>query len=173
MNFLKRLFRDGNTKQRVMWIALFIILVALLFVFQNGRSNGEGFVEKKAEWQELSKDKQTIRLHWLRTLNPLVRNTDGDLIWNTGLQKGLMRFVNLPKLKDEQYYHLWIYDLNKSTEHPVLAGIFSGIKKGGDNFYAPIEPEQKISLPFKFLLTIGHKGDRDFSKSQSLLLAQP
>jgi hypothetical protein len=172
MNFLKQLFIDGHGKRRAMWIALFMMLVASVFVFQSGKSNDEGFVEKKAEWDILSKEKQTIHLHWLRTLNPIVRNTDGDLIWNTDQQKGLMRFVNLPRLKDEQYYHLWVYDLNKSTEHPVLAGIFSGTKKS-DNFYAPIEPEEEISLPFKFLLTIGKKGDKDFSKSESLLLAQP
>ncbi len=172
MNFLQRLFRDGNAKQRAMWIAFFMIFVSLVFLFQNGRSNDESFVEKKIEWGNLSREKQTIHLHWLRTLNPLVRNTDGDLIWNTDKQKGLMRFVNLPRLKEEQYYHLWIYDLNKSTEHPVLAGVFSGSKKS-DDFYAPIEPEEDISLPFKFLLTIGKKGNKDFSKSQSLLLAQP
>ncbi|MEE9304092.1 MAG: anti-sigma factor [Thiotrichaceae bacterium] len=174
------MLEDGNINQRSVnkvyariAIVLVMALLALLFTFQKGKSDDNAIQEKESEWKNLVQVRKTIHLHWLRTLNPLVKETDGDLIWNTDLQKGLMRFVNLPKLKEGQYYHLWIYDLHQSTEKPVSGGVFASIKGSREKFYVPIIPEQEIIQPFKFLLTMGNLGDKTFSRSQSLLLAQP
>ncbi len=175
MNPLNKSLRDKKTKTiaKVIGIVLVMSLLALLFSFQQGKSDDNSVVEKETEWQTLLIEKETIHLHWLRTLNPKVKKTDGDLLWNTELQKGLMRFVHLPKLKSKQYYQLWIYDLHQSTEKPVSGGVFSVGHSKGDTFYASIIPEHKIVQPFKFLLTIGNKGDKTFTKSQSVFLAQP
>ncbi len=175
MSILKTLLATEKAKQRVMWVALLMILFVGVFVFQKSKSasiQSNYSSEKKSEWASLLSDEGTVYLHWLRTLNPIVSKTDGDLIWNTHLQKGLMRFVNLPELKNGQYYRLWVYDLQLSTEKPVSAAAFMG-SKDKQEFYTDILPEKPLSQPFKFLLTVGAKGDESFSHSKSLLLAQP
>ena len=128
---------------------------------------------KQRQWKALLEEKGSIHLHWLRTLSPFIKKTDGDLIWNTDLQKGLMRFVGLPKLKKEQYYHLWIFDLQQSQKKPISAGVFRLEAKVADKFYTMITPEKEIKQPYKFLLTIGNKNDKTYLRSQSLLLAHP
>lgn len=167
-------------KRKPLWIAFLLVILATGLYFQ---INNQGvadpthanMAEKKSEWQSLLKEEKSLHLHWLRTLNPSIKNTDGDLVWNTRLQKGLMRFVNLPRLKGNLYYHLWIYDLHQSQDKPVSASTFkvSEVKGGNSEFYVPILPEQTVKNPFKFLLTVGKKNDKIFLRSQSLLLAQP
>jgi len=175
MSFLKTLLVDQKAKRKLVWVALSMVLLVALFAFQKSKSantEDDNYSQKKSEWVALLAEKNTLHLHWLRTLNPIVKKTDGDLIWNTEQQKGLMHFSNLPALKNGHIYQLWIYDLQQSTEKPVLAAVFTGHKKK-TLFYATIIPKNRVIKPFKFLLIKGKKGDKSFNKSQSLLLAQP
>jgi len=167
-------------KRKSLWITFLLVVVAIGLYFQISNqgvadASQANMAKKKAEWQSLLKEEKSLHLHWLRTLNPSIKDTDGGLIWNTDMQKGLMRFVNLPKSKDNLYYHLWIYDLHQSQDKPISAGVFrfAGDRRGNNKFYVPIVPEHVVKKPFKFLLTIGNKSDKTFSRSQSLLLAQP
>ena len=167
-------------KRKSLWITFLLVIVSIGLYFQIynkgvAESSEAYLVKQKDEWQSLLLEEKSLHLHWLRTLNPSIKETGGDLIWNTGLQKGLMRFVNLPKSKGELYYHLWIYDLHQSQNKPVTAGVFkfAGHSRGNNQFYVPIVPEETVKNPFKFLLTIGKKSDKTFLRSQSLLLAQP
>ena len=156
----------------MVWVSISLLIVVIFFSFQKGKTEDNNVIESKLEWKKLSSKDDTLHLHWLRTLNPLVRQTDGDVIWSTSRQRGMMRFVGLPKLKGKQQYYLWIYDLQQSSEKPIPAGVFKG-KKEKEETYMFFSPKEKIIQPFKFLLTIGQKGDVTFTKSQSLLLAQP
>ena len=172
--------KANTLKRKSLWITFLLVIVGIGLYFQSynkgvADSSQAYMAKQKDEWQSLLKEEQSVHLHWLRTLNPSIKDTDGDLIWNTGLQKGLMRFINLPKSKGSLYYHLWIYDLHQSQNKPVSAGVFkfAGHSRGNNQLYVPIVPAQTVQNPFKFLLTIGNKSDKTFSRSQSLLLAQP
>ncbi len=172
--------KTNKLKRKSLWISFLLVILAIGLYFQ---INSQGvadpaqgnMAERKVEWQSLLKEERSLHLHWLRTLNPFIKHTDGDLVWNTRMQQGLMRFVNLPKLKGNLYYHLWIYDLHQSQDKPISAGTFrfSGLNGGENEFYVPITPKQTVKNPFKFLLTMGNKNDKMFQHSQSLLLAQP
>ena len=61
-----------------------------------------------------------INMNWLRTLNPLVKNVEGRVIWSNNLQKGVMEFVGLPEIASNQNYQLWIYDLIGKDTKPVV-----------------------------------------------------
>ena len=70
--------------------------------------------EVSAEHSQLESRKELLLLqpnvvntNWLRTLNPLMKNVEGSLVWSGALQQGIVEFINLPKIKDNQYYQLW------------------------------------------------------------------
>ncbi len=163
--------------RKVLWVTGFImasvLLIWLVTAFQFAGLNGNDFPRAEREWEALLDEKDTIHLHWLRTLNPFIRETQGGLLWNKTQQKGVMRFVNLPRLSDKQRYNLWIYDLQKPLKKPVNAGMFSINKSSKGEYYVSFKPEEVVITPYKFLLTLGKKSEHNFGSLQSLLLAQP
>ena len=119
--------------------------------------------------EELLKKADIIKSNWLKTLNPQAKKIQGDLIWSTEQQKGMMRFNNLPKLSTEQSYHLWIYDLESNIKEPVSATIFQTDPRVKKDFLVGIFPEKTIKKPYKFVLVIETKSQDE----QILLLVQP
>ncbi len=170
---LMDVFMHKFSQKKVLWLTGLLLIVASIIAFQTGGQVEDNSPHAEQQWHHLLKQKDSIRLHWLRTLNPFIRKTEGGLVWNNKRQQGVMRFVNLPRAKTEQNYHLWIYDLYQPQEKPVSASVFR-LKKGtGNSYYVAFEPEKPVRSPYKFLLTLENEGDERFSKSQSLLLAQP
>ena len=118
--------------------------------------------------QFILKQDDVINTHWLRTLNPLIKNVEGRVVWSNLLQKGIMEFVGLPKLKNHEAYQLWIYDLIGETNKPIFAKEFSDSNTG--SLLIPFAAKELITLPFKFELLLKSE---DQSSSQPLFLAQP
>ncbi len=110
-----------------------------------------------------------LQSNWLKTLNPLAKKIQGDLIWSNQQQKGFMRFVNLPKLSSGQTYHLWIYDLEQNLKKPISATQFQAEPHNKKEFLVEIFPEKTVKKPYKFILALETEGQAQ----QILLLAQP
>jgi hypothetical protein len=117
----------------------------------------------------LLQESDILQSNWLKTLNPLAKKIQGDLIWSSQRQKGFMRFVNLPKLSVQQVYHLWIYDLESSVKEPISATRFQADPHIKKEYLVEIFPEKQVKKPYKFVLTLETKRQAD----QILLLAQP
>jgi hypothetical protein len=117
----------------------------------------------------LLKDKGILQSNWLKTLNPLVKKIQGDLVWSSQRQKGYMRFVNLPKLSPQQVYHLWIYDLEYSLKEPISATRFQADPRIRKEYVVEIIAEKVVKKPYKFVLKL----ETDAQPDQILLLAQP
>jgi len=122
-----------------------------------------------AQRVELLKENDIIKSNWLKTLNPQAKKIQGDLIWSTKQQKGMMRFNNLPKLSADQSYHLWIYDLEHSIKEPISATRFQTDPRVKKDFLVKILPKKAIKKPYKFVLVLETKSQDE----QILLLAQP
>ena len=110
-----------------------------------------------------------LQSNWLKTLNPLAKKIQGDLIWSSQQQKGFMRFANLPKLSIGQTYHLWVYDLENSLEEPISATRFQADPHIKKEYLVEILPEEGVKKPYKFVLKLEIESQAD----QILLLAQP
>ncbi len=108
-----------------------------------------------------------ININWLHTLNPLVKDVKGSLLWSSHEQQGIIKISKLPTIEKQQQYHLWIYDLNAKTSAPISALIFN---ESSDNFILPFKPSMRVDSPFKFELILETKGK---AGGLSLLLAQP
>ena len=118
--------------------------------------------------QLLLLQKDVINTNWLRTLNPLVKNVVGRLIWSTNMQQGIMEFKNLPKIDKNQQYRLWVYDLIETKDEPISAVEFNQVS--GEKFLISFDTDPNVSAPFKFELVL-QTDDEEWD--QPLLLAQP
>ena len=125
----------------------------------------------KAEYQQLRNQADSVSGSWLRTLNTRVKDVQGDLIWNPTMQKGMMRFINLPAPSGKQHYKLWIHDSRAGDGKPVLgAALTSG--SGKQELFVAIAAEKPVLEPFKFVLTMGEQ-DAAEADSQIMLMVQP
>ncbi len=118
--------------------------------------------------QKLLQQSDVIDTNWLHTLNPLIKDVEGRLLWSTALQKGMVSFNNLPKINKNQRFHLIVYDLDDPSNKPVSALTIKQDYTG--RFEQSFEPEKRINSPLKFELVLEEKGS---DSSLPLLLAQP
>lgn len=117
----------------------------------------------------LLQESDILHSNWLKTLNPLAKKIQGDLIWSNQQQKGFMRFANLPKLSAQQVYHLWIYDLEYSVKEPISATLFQADPHIKQEYLVEILAEKRVKKPYKFVLKL----ETEMQADQILLLAQP
>ncbi len=130
--------------------------------------------EVKAELSQLQSRKELLLLqpnvintNWLRTLNPLMKNVEGSLVWSAALQQGTVEFFNLPIINDNQYYQLWVHDLTEANNQASLVAVFKGSKD--EKLFMSFDTI-KIKSPYKFELVLHTEGE---AINQPLLLAQP
>lgn len=117
--------------------------------------------------QSILQQDDVINTNWFRTLNPLVKDVQGSLLWSSAEQQGIIEILRLPPLNEKQQYHLWIYDLNSNNNKPISAIIF---KPKRHQLTIPFKPESFVHSPFKFELVLEEEGVQE---GLSLLLAQP
>lgn len=152
-------------------VLVFTISSVSVYFYKKSQTNPVLLVEQSAlesRKQLLLLQKDVIDTNWLRTLNPMVKNVQGRLIWSTTMQQGIMEFENLPELGKNQTYKLWVYDLVDTKNEPRLVATFNNVS--GKIFLRSFNTEPKISSPFKFELVLQSKGS---DSDQPLLLAQP
>jgi len=117
--------------------------------------------------QSLLAQDDVINTNWLHTLNPLVKDVSGSVLWSSNKQHGIIKLYNLPKLANKQKYHLWIYDLNVKNSAPISALVF---KAKFENLIVPFKAESVVDSPFKFEVMLEEEG---VEGGLSLLFAQP
>ena len=112
-----------------------------------------------------------LNINWMRTLNPLAKNIQGDIVWSSLMQQGMMRFANLTTLPKGQQYHLWIYDLTSPADEPVSIVTFSPDLKIPTELLIPFTSNKTINEPYKFMVMLEY-ADPSITP-EPLLLAQP
>ncbi len=117
--------------------------------------------------QSLLAQDDVINTNWLHTLNPLVKDVKGSVLWSSKEQHGIIKLYNLPSLGEKQKYHLWLYDLNAKNNAPVSALVFDA---KFENLIIPFKTKSVVSSPFKFEIILEEEG---IEESLSLLMAQP
>ncbi|MGB1010349.1 MAG: hypothetical protein ACPGVP_11535 [Thiolinea sp.] len=125
----------------------------------------------KFNYQLLRGRSDSIGGNWLRTLNPKMKDVQGDLIWNSALQEGVMRFINLPAPGKDQRYRLWIHD-SRATDGQPLLGAELDAGSGKQELFAAITAKASVMEPFKFVLTLG-KTELTQPDDQIMLMVQP
>ena len=174
---------EDKSKLPLWLIVLFssILILALSFLglsfYQKSQLNSPLTHIEQLERTELEHLKEsileqsdTIDTNWLRTLNPMVKHVRGRLLWSSTKQQGVVEFINLPLLKNNQQYRLWVYDLEANNSKPTTAAVFKTIDIVSGIFSQSFQPKITIKTPLKFELVLE---EGDVEGVQPLLLAQP
>ncbi len=154
-------------------MAIIALLFAGLFGFSSYKKNQENELSKRlqsafsSQQRILLNQTDIINTNWLHTLNPLVKDVQGRLLWSTNKQFGLTTFKTLPKITKGQSYHLYLYDLGAKDSNAIEVAIITPTTSGP--FETSFEPIIKINSPLKFELILKEEGKSD----QPLLFAQP
>ena len=174
--------QDENKKRKVpLWLVVilpFILVMALsslgIYAYQQQKEKPQISVlaaQLEVQKQQLLQQNDVINTNWLHTLNPLVKNVRGQLLWSSTKQKGLLEFSNLPSLPDDQKFQLWVYDLESTNNKPISATMGTAIPQERSNtLLIPFTAIKHVQKPFKFELLLKEEGKDD---AQPLLLAQP
>lgn len=154
-------------------ILILLVLIAVLgsnYYIQWMKNPNQETIQSELvlEQQFILTQTDVINTNWLRTLNPLVKNVEGRVVWSNVLQKGVMEFVGLPEIAKNQQYRLWIYDLVGKDTKPIFSTEFTKVLS--DKFLISFSTESLIKSPFKFELMLKTEGEE---VSQPLFLAQP
>ena len=133
-------------------------------------------IEQKQISQYQSRDyllsqPDALNINWMRTLNSIAKNIKGDIVWSTLSQKGIMRFINLPKLPSDRQYHLLAYDLQSSSQDPISIVKFTPEVKVPTEMLVPFTAEDMVGKPYKFMVMLDYKDGS--LPDEPLLLAQP
>ncbi len=166
---------EGKSLKPFFFLGIIVLILAGLWGFssyQKSQASSISPQQKNAfdkQQTMLLSQEDVINTNWLHTLNPLVKDVQGRLLWSTQKQQGLSTFKSLPKVKANQSYHLYLYDLgsknNKAIEVAVLKPKTSGL------YETSFKPEIEINSPLKFELILKEEGGED--AGQPLLFAQP
>lgn len=168
---------DSVWRRGLIWVlAVLLILTVAWFAMRwlnpDAPVLGEAEASSlKAEYQQLRNRTDSVSGSWLRTLNTRVKDVQGDLIWNPTVQKGMMRFINLPKPGGKQRYQLWIHDSRAPDGKPLLGAVLAS-GSGKQELFVALAADKPVLEPFKFVLTLGEPGATE-AESQIMLMVQP
>jgi anti-sigma-K factor RskA len=96
-----------------------------------------------------------VRINWGDIDPKKPKNIEGDVVWSNSLQKGYLRFRNIPvNDKSKETYQLWIFD--EKQKHPVDGGVFDADKSG--EIVIPIDAKIKVEKPTLFAVTAEKPG---------------
>ena len=158
-------------------IMALILSTILIFLFLNRTHYVQDPVQILLQNQQatLIANETSIQTPWLKTLNPLVQETEGTLVWNTTRQQGVMSFINLPTPKKGEHYHVWLYDLQRNQQDPISGGTFITAGEKNTEYWVAITPQAEVIQPYKFIVLLedNHAADAQIEDQQILLLAQP
>lgn len=170
---------NSDIKSKLLWPILLILLTITLVIaviYSQKLVNQVDNIEKQQLAQNetrkfLLAQPDAININWMRTLDPMAKKIFGDIVWSSLSQQGMMRFANLPKLKPNQTYHLWVHDLANNANDPVSLIEFSPQITVPTELLIPFNSPRTVTEPYKF--TIMLDSNIDNIQPQPLLLAQP
>ena len=157
-------------KYGLVGISFFIILLLIFGFTQYGATrltrSSEGNAQQYADLKKLPSTKGG---NWLRTLNASMQAVQGDLLWNSEQQLGMMRLINLPNPKTGFHYHIWAYDTQQTLGHPIsIVSLSSGT--GQQERYIPLTASEPVINPYKFELTLEPNAGRPQATNPLVLL---
>lgn len=111
--------------------------------------------EQRAQFLTTAPD--VVQTSWTDFNPKLPRGVVGDVVWSNALQKGFMRFSNIPANdKARETYQLWIFDAEQNAKTPIDGGVFD-VDANGD-VIVPIDAKIRVQKPTMFAVTAEKPG---------------
>ena len=123
------------------------------------------------DYVKLKQQPSTKAGSWLRTLNADIQKVQGELLWNSEQQAGMLRLKNLPNPKAGYQYHIWAYDSHRPSDQPIsILALDRG--SGQQEWYLPLTASEPIPNPYKFELTLEPEDTLQTANPVVLLMVQ-
>ncbi len=108
------------------------------------------------QWAELAALADATRIEWSEGPDALGQGVTGTVLWSQSEQRGFMRFRGLP-VNDPgaNQYQLWIFDGERSADHPVDGGVFDATD---GELLVPIDAKLSVGQPSLFAVTYERAG---------------
>lgn len=123
------------------------------------------------QYTELKQESGTKGGSWLRSLNTDIQAVQGDLLWNSEQQVGMVRLVNLPNPKLGYQYHIWAYDAHRAADQAISMLVLDR-GSGQQEWYLPLTASESIQNPYKFELRLEPNTAQAITKPLVLLMVQ-
>lgn len=153
--------RNSRRRELLAWLAT---AAAVIVAFVLGVRRGDEGQPTAAELrirllaQRSEQPGTVVQLAWTRGADDAGAAADGDVLWSTRDQAGVMRFRGLAANNPtRQQYQLWIFDAERDERYPVDGGVFD-IPAGGDEVLVPIRARLPIAKPTLFAITVERPG---------------
>lgn len=122
--------------------------------------------EQRAQFLATAPD--AVQTTWTDYNPKQPRGVVGDVVWSNALQKGFLRFRNIPANdKARETYQLWIFDAAQSAKTPIDGGVFD-VDANGD-VIVPIDAKIKVQKPTMFAVTAEKPGGVVVSEREKVL----
>ncbi|MCK5725892.1 MAG: hypothetical protein KAH22_03575 [Thiotrichaceae bacterium] len=112
------------------------------------------------EWNSFAAEKSSHRRNLLLSHHPKIQGATGQIIWNERLQQGMLRFLALPTLRNNQVYALWQFNLKSKLNKPILLAKFNHIGNKRAPFDIRFSAKQLDKVLYKFLITIEDNNEK-------------
>lgn len=125
---------------------------------------------------EVVKQPDHVRWDWNDGNVPGIRQVGGEVAFSPGKAAGYMTFDRLPALDpSREQYQLWIFDAERSMDHPVDGGVFDApAATPGGKMVVPIRAHLPVGRPVMFAVTVERRGGVVVSdRGKIAVLAKP
>ncbi len=158
----------------IAWLAAAAALgLAALSWMPRGAAPGPG---APLTFAEVVKQPDHVRWDWNDGNVPGMKQVGGEVAFSPGKAAGYMTFDRLPALdSSREQYQLWIFDADRSMDHPVDGGVFDApAAKPGERMVVPIRPHLPVGKPVMFAVTVERRGGVVVSdRGKIAVLAKP
>ncbi len=148
------------------WVGWVAAAAAVLFALVLLQDDGQAVLQA----EQVAQVSDAVEIAWTGTEDPLGQGVGGEVLWSDDEQRGFMRFEGLePNDPQQQQYQLWIFDKDRSADHPVDGGVFD-VPAGSDSVLVPIDAKLAVSEATLFAITLEKPGGVVVSSRERLLL---
>jgi len=111
----------------------------------------------------------TARVDWKMTEDETGAQASGDVVWHSGVQRGVMRFAGLTPNDPARFqYQLWIFDETRGDEPPIDGGVFDVGANG--ELLVPFAAKLRVGKAKLFAVTVEKPGGVVVSKRERIVV---
>jgi hypothetical protein len=169
--------RGVRGREMLAWFCTAAALLIAAFLFSQQPTLDEPSPQElRAELLELRErdDPSVVQVAWTPSeTDPAAKGAKGEILWSNKLNQGVMVFRGFaPNDPKENQYQLWIFDAERSADHPVDGGVFD-VPAGSEEVVIPIDPRVPVSKATLFAVSVEKPGGVVVSDRSRLPLVAP
>lgn len=156
----------ANVREIAAWVAAVLFGAFGIYTWSLLTSSQQEVVQLRAEVQD-AREYAKLEIESLKATIGEYEKGVAVVIWDQDSQSGVLKLEQMPPLKQDQDYQLWVVDPN--YQNPVDSGV---ITMGPDGFaQVKFKPRDEITSAQKFAISVEKKGGVPVAQGPIVLLS--